>query len=134
MLFSRELTAASARPIVLAILSRGESYGYDIIRQVKTLSGGEIQWAEGALYPVLHRLERQGLIEAFWQTSEQGRKRKYYRLKQEGRHALAEDRKQWITTNQVLTILWCIGFCTTLKYLFFSDKSLDVSDVPQQVY
>ncbi len=105
-MFSRELTAASTRPIVLAILSRGESYGYDIIRQVKVLSNEEIQWAEGALYPVLHRLERQGLIEAVWRISEQGRKRKYYRLKQKGHQALAEDRKQWVITNNILTTLW----------------------------
>ena len=105
-MFSRELTAASAKPIVLAILAQGESYGYEIIQRVKVLSDQEIQWAEGGLYPVLYRLERQGLIESYWRVSEQGRKRKYYRLKEAGGHALTTERRQWTITNTVLTKLW----------------------------
>ena len=106
MLFSRELTAASAKPIVLAILANGESYGYKIIQRAQELSGGEITWAEGALYPVLHRLEREGLITSEWRVSEQGRRRKYYRLLPEGRSALVEEKKQWRITNNVLERLW----------------------------
>ena len=106
MMFSRELTAASAKPIVLAILAQGESYGYEIIQQVKALSDQEIQWAEGGLYPVLYRLERQGLIESYWHIPENGRKRKYYRLKEEGRRVLTTERQQWTITNTVLTKLW----------------------------
>ena len=105
-MFSRELTAASAKPIVLAILARGESYGYEIIQEVKRRSNGEIQWAEGALYPVLHRLERQGLIESVWRMAESGRRRKYYRLHEAGQQALAAERKQWMITHDVLTSLW----------------------------
>src|SRR3954469_25096301 len=84
MPLSRELVAASARPLVLSILDRGESYGYAIIQEVAKRSGGRIEWTEGMLYPVLHRLEREGLIESRWDTSEP-RKRKYYKLKREGR-------------------------------------------------
>jgi len=105
-MFSRELTAASTKPIVLGILAQGESYGYDIIQQVKTLSGDQIQWAEGALYPVLHRLERQGLIESFWRVSEQGRKRKYYRPTRDGRRAFAQEHMQWQLATQMLSQLW----------------------------
>ena len=105
-MFSRELTAASTKPIVLGILARSESYGYDIIQQVKALSDDQIQWAEGALYPVLHRLERQGLIESFWRVSEQGRRRKYYRLTQDGKRALAQEHSQWQLAIQVLNQLW----------------------------
>ena len=105
-MFSRELTAASAKPIVLAILAQGESYGYEIIQEVKRRSNGEIQWAEGALYPVLHRLERQELIESVWRVAESGRRRKYYRLREAGQQALATERKQWMITHNVLTSLW----------------------------
>jgi len=63
---SRELVAASSKPLVLSVLAKRESYGYDIIRQVKELSGGQLEWADGMLYPVLHRLERDGLIKSFW--------------------------------------------------------------------
>ena len=56
----KDLVAASATPLVLSILSEGESYGYAIIKRVDELSGGELQWTDGMLYPVLHRLERNG--------------------------------------------------------------------------
>ena len=58
---SKDLVAASATPLVLAILAEGDSYGYAIIKRVAELSGGHLQWTDGMLYPVLHRLERQGL-------------------------------------------------------------------------
>ena len=57
----KDLVAASATPLVLAILAEGDSYGYAIIKRVAELSGGHLQWTDGMLYPVLHRLERQGL-------------------------------------------------------------------------
>jgi DNA-binding PadR family transcriptional regulator len=98
---SRELVAASARPLVLSILADGESYGYAIIQEVAKRSGGRIAWTEGMLYPVLHRLEREGLIESRWDEGE-GRKRKYYRLKREGRAALREEREQWSIVQAAL--------------------------------
>src|SRR5262245_18463548 len=58
----KDLVAASATPLVLAILAEGDSYGYAIIKRVAELSGGHLQWTDGMLYPVLHRLERQGLV------------------------------------------------------------------------
>ncbi len=54
---AKDLIAASATPMLLAILQKGPSYGYAIIQQVRELSGGELEWSEGMLYPVLHRLE-----------------------------------------------------------------------------
>ena len=102
---SKELVAASARPLILAILSRGESYGYAIIRHVRDLSGGQWEWTEGMLYPVLHRLEREGLIQSRWAESDGGRKRKYYRLKQNGRRALKEESRQWTLARSMLAKL-----------------------------
>src|SRR3954465_5279810 len=92
---SKDLVAASATPLVLAILADGESYGYAIIKRVTELSDGHLQWTDGMLYPVLHRLERQGLVAAKWGTSETGRKRKYYRITRAGRAQLAFQQKQW---------------------------------------
>jgi PadR family transcriptional regulator PadR len=60
----KDLVAASATPLVLAILSEGDSYGYAIIKRVGELSGGELQWTDGMVYPLLHRLERNGLVDA----------------------------------------------------------------------
>src|SRR6187200_101417 len=82
---SKDLVAASATPLVLAILAEGDSYGYAIIKRVAELSGGHLQWTDGMLYPVLHRLERQGHVAAKWSASENGRRRKYYRITRESR-------------------------------------------------
>jgi hypothetical protein len=57
MPLSKDLVAASSIPLILSILQRGDSYGYAIIQQVRELSDGEMQWADGMLYPILHRLE-----------------------------------------------------------------------------
>jgi DNA-binding PadR family transcriptional regulator len=105
-MLSKELVAASTVPLVLSILAEGESYGYALIQRVRELSGGQIEWTEGMLYPVLHWMEKQELIESEWRDSDTGRKRKYYRLRKAGRHALQTERHQWLTVHQTLTKLW----------------------------
>jgi len=95
MTISKDLVAASATPVILSILSHGDSYGYDIIQKVNALSDGEMQWADGMLYPILHRLEKRGAIESYWGKAETGRKRKYYRLHKSGLEELNEQRKNW---------------------------------------
>ena len=102
----KDLVAASATPLVLSILSEGESYGYAIIKRVEELSGGELQWTDGMLYPVLHRLERSGLIESRWEKADSGRRRKYYRVTRAGREQLAEERRQWRTVDEALRKVW----------------------------
>lgn len=102
MNIGKDLVAASATPLVLSILAEGESYGYAIIKRVEELSGGELQWTDGMLYPVLHRLERNGLVEASWGRSETGRRRKYYRLTDRGAEELANQRRQWAVVNETL--------------------------------
>jgi PadR family transcriptional regulator, regulatory protein PadR len=103
---AKDLVAASATPLLLAILTKGPSYGYAIIQQVRELSGGDLEWSEGMLYPVLHRLEDEGLIESFEKRGDTGRKRKYYKLRPDGRRALAEERRQWDVVNGVLAKAW----------------------------
>lgn len=105
-MISKELVAASSEAIVLSILERGENYGYAIIRQVQESSGGQLEWTDGMLYPVLHRLEKRGLIQSRWKQGETGRKRKYYRLLAKGRRALEEQKKQWGTVQSTLNSLW----------------------------
>ena len=102
----KDLVAASATPLVLAILAEGESYGYAIIKRVGELSHGHVQWTDGMLYPVLHRLERNGLVAAKWGSSESGRRRKYYRLTKEGRAQLAAERKRWQIVDATLHRVW----------------------------
>ena len=102
----KDLVAASATPLVLAILAEGDSYGYAIIKRVTELSGGHLHWTDGMLYPVLHRLERQGLLVAKWGASGHGRRRKYYRITKEGRAQLAMQRQQWQAVNETLRGIW----------------------------
>jgi len=102
----KELVAASTEPLVLSLLSKGESYGYAIIQEVKKLSGDELQWTDGMLYPVLHRMEEAGLIESRWGKSETGRKRKYYSIKNDGKKALKQQRAEWLKVHAVFTNLW----------------------------
>src|SRR5690606_10029309 len=92
---NKDLVAASSTPLVLAILAEGDSYGYAILQRVRELSGGDLEWTDGMLYPVLHRLEKAGLVESRWETAGTGRKRKYYRVTESGRTQLSEERRQW---------------------------------------
>lgn len=105
-MLNKELVAASTVPLVLSVLTEGENYGYALIQRVRELSGGKIEWTEGMLYPVLHWMEKQALIESEWSAPETGRKRKYYRLRKEGRKALKAEKQQWMTVHETLTQLW----------------------------
>ena len=109
MKISKDLNAASASAIVLGILQTGESYGYAIVQKVRELSGGEVEWTDGMLYPILHRLEADGLIGARWGESETGRKRKYYQLTAQAQPVMEDDRRQWQTVNAILHGLWSTG-------------------------
>jgi len=108
MEISKDLMAASSSPIVLAILAEDDSYGYAIIKRVRELSGGRLEWTDGMLYPVLHRLERLGHVEARWEVADSGRRRKYYRITDGGRAQLAQERSQWQAVDATLRGLWSI--------------------------
>ncbi|MCU0646467.1 MAG: helix-turn-helix transcriptional regulator [Gemmatimonadaceae bacterium] len=106
MEINKDLIAASSTPIVLSILAEGDSYGYAILQRVRELSGGTMEWTDGMLYPVLHRLERFGFVEARWEQADTGRKRKYYRITASGRTQLAEERRQWHAVETTLRGIW----------------------------
>ena len=108
MRIGKDLVAAAATPVVLGILAEGESYGYAILQRVTTLSGGELEWSDGMLYPLLHRLERLGHVVASWGASPEGRRRKYYELTPSGLAALEEQRRQWDAANRTLNGVWKI--------------------------
>jgi PadR family transcriptional regulator, regulatory protein PadR len=106
MEINKDLIAASSTPIVLAILAEEDSYGYAILQRVRELSGGRMEWTDGMLYPVLHRLERLGHVQARWEVAETGRRRKYYSITAQGRAQLAVDRRQWEAVDATLRGLW----------------------------
>jgi DNA-binding PadR family transcriptional regulator len=106
MSINKDLVAASSTPLVLAILSEGDSYGYAILHRVRELSGGALEWTDGMLYPVLHRLERGGLVESRWEKADTGRRRKYYRVTKSGLGQLADERRQWRAVDETLRKVW----------------------------
>jgi len=105
-MISKALVAASTKPIILSTLLGRESYGYQIIQKVKEVSGGTLEWSDGMLYPVLHRLEKDGLLVSHWKRSEEGRFRKYYSLTDLGRKDLEVEMSQWESVHATLAKLW----------------------------
>jgi DNA-binding PadR family transcriptional regulator len=112
-MFTKNLVAASLEPLLLTLLSEGEMYGYEIIQRVKELSSGKIRWTASKLYPLLHSLENDGLVEARWYPSESGPDRKYYRLTRNGAAALETTKREWLEVNAILARLWGPGFTVT---------------------
>lgn len=105
MTFSKDLVAASATPMILAILQLQDTYGYAIIRKVQEISDNQIAWTDGMLYPVLHRLESVGCIDSYWQEAENGRRRKYYHITAAGEQEYQLLLSQWTVVQQALKVL-----------------------------
>lgn len=106
MNLSKDLMAASSTPLVLGVIAEGETYGYEIVKRVEVLSEGALQWTDGMLYPLLHRLEKQGYLSSRWLVGDSNRKRKYYAITDEGRKTLSEQRQQWQVINNALNNIW----------------------------
>jgi len=103
---SKELIAASTVPVILSILHQGESYGYQLIKEVAEKSKGQLEWSEAMLYPVLQRMEANKMISSRWVESESGKKRKYYRITKKGMDILEEKKLEWLTLHGFLTQMW----------------------------
>ncbi|TFG77323.1 MAG: PadR family transcriptional regulator [Chrysiogenales bacterium] len=103
---SKALVAAAAKPVILALLMSGENYGYQILKRVKQVSEGTLDWSEALLYPVLHRLEKDGLVVSQWKISDGNRLRKYYRLTAAGKKELLAEKENWLSVHRALQILW----------------------------
>jgi transcriptional regulator len=88
--------------LILKTLSLGERHGYGVLLRLQQMTGGALLIEQGALYPALHRLERQGLVETEWGTSENNRRAKYYRLSADGRKRLRQETDDW---NRVVGIM-----------------------------
>ena len=107
-MISKDLTAASSSALLLSILAGGDSYGYQIMQSIRELSEEQIEWTDGMLYPVLHRLEARRYIVSYWKSAPSGRRRKYYRLTEPGRKALAGQKEQWLVVDGALKKLWAL--------------------------
>ena len=103
--FARNLAAGSYDLIVLDVLHDGPSYGYGIIKSIFEQSKHTIQWNQGTLYPVLHRLEKRGLLTGEWKGPKQGRRRHYYRLTTRGKRQWRDQRAHWISFSRSVNVL-----------------------------
>ena len=89
------LLSGTLEMLILEVIGRGDNYGYQISQLVLNGSGGCFELKEGSLYPALHRLERRDLVSSYWVTTDDGRRRKYYRITAAGRRALKSNRDSW---------------------------------------
>lgn len=110
---NKDLIASSLAPIVLLILRGQESYGYEIIQQLKSKTGGQLNIAEGTLYPVLKKMELKKWIASSWKKADTGRERKYYKITTEGKAQLEEQYSQWNFINDLINKLWNLPISTS---------------------
>lgn len=90
-----EMIKGNAMVLILSCLAREPMHGYRITKELAMLSEGYFEMKEGTLYPHLHQLEKDGLIEGFWESTSGGRERKCYRITEHGKSALAKKREEW---------------------------------------
>lgn len=105
MKYSKELLKGSTSTLVLSVLENNDLYGYKIIRELEIRSNNEFEMSEGTLYPILHALEKEKLLESYWQEFD-GRNRKYYHITKKGKQRLVDKKAEWKTfTNAVNQVL-----------------------------
>jgi PadR family transcriptional regulator PadR len=95
MKIDKELLKGSTTMLILKLLDTGDMYGYQMIKELESRSDNTFTLKEGTLYPILHSLESDSMIEAYWEDTESARKRKYYRITRGGKKLLAEKEKEW---------------------------------------
>ena len=98
----KELLGASTSLLILSVLAKEASYGYKIIKRMNDEADGRFIWQEGTVYPLLHKLEKDGLVRAQWQQAETGHKRKYYYITAKGRAVLSRQKETWATFSAVM--------------------------------
>lgn len=112
MQINKELLKGSTSILILSLLKRKDMYGYEMIKEMEIRSKGVFLFKEGTLYPILHGLENDKLIESYWETPEGKRKRKYYRITEAGKRILKEKEKEWeLFSSTVNEVLWEGALC-----------------------
>lgn len=91
---NKELMKGSTAMLILTLLGRKEMYGYEMTKEIESRSSGLFTFKEGTLYPILHALEAEKIVESYW-SEQEGRKRKYYRITDNGRKQLQTKQQEW---------------------------------------
>jgi len=108
-IFAADLLRGHTETIVLAILGRGDSYGFEIFKTIRNATGGTYEIKEATLYASYRRLMRDGLVEAFWGDETQGGRRKYYRITDAGRAFYQRNVQAWVATRGIIDSLLDLG-------------------------
>ena len=95
MKINKELMKGSTSILILTLLEKEDMYGYQITQELKKRSGNAFEMKEGTLYPTLHALEKDSAVESYWYDTEEGRRRKYYKITDTGREMLTHKQKEW---------------------------------------
>jgi len=103
--FAADLLRGHTETIVLAVLSRGESYGFEIFKTIRDATGGAYEIKEATLYASYRRLLKDGLVEAYWGDETQGGRRKYYRITDAGLAVYHENVRAWVITRGIIDSL-----------------------------
>lgn len=107
MKINKELLKGSTTMLVLTLLKKKPMYGYEIIKDMELKSKGVFSFKEGTLYPILHALEEEELVNSFWSEGENSRKRKYYEITKKGNKILEEKQEEWqLFTNTVNGVMF----------------------------
>lgn len=110
MALSQELARGTVMPIVLSLLHDQPMYGYELVKTVNDRTNGVLQWKEGTLYPLLHKMQAQRLIKAQWQTAEDtGKNRKYYHITPKGEKLLTQSKGQWQQLSNAVNVLLALS-------------------------
>lgn len=104
--FSKGLMSGSTALLVLHLISIKDMYGYEIVKELEIRSQNVFSLKEGTLYPILHGLEKDGLVNSYTQVADTGKKRKYYRMTKKGINVLADKKEEWKAfSNGVNTVI-----------------------------
>ncbi len=95
MKLKKDVSKGSVTLMVLSVLERDDLYGYQMINYLEGLSSGVFRFNEGTLYPILHTLEKDGMVTSYWKVVEDSRERKYYHITDKGIKLLNESKKEW---------------------------------------
>jgi DNA-binding PadR family transcriptional regulator len=93
-MINKELLKGSTAMLILTLLGRKEMYGYEMTKEIESRSSGLFTFKEGTLYPILHTLEADKIVESYW-SEQEGRKRKYYRITDHGKKYLQTKQQEW---------------------------------------
>lgn len=112
MKVNKELLKGSTTVLILSIINRKDMYGYEMIKEIDLRSNGVFSFKEGTLYPILHNLESVNYIESYWDDSNGSRKRKYYKITNNGKKLLLEKESEWkLFSETVNSVLWKCNKC-----------------------